>query len=312
MNIWNKIHQQIQQNNSIYLLTVIESTGSAPGRRGFKMMVAENELLYGSIGGGIMEFNLVEQAKELLKNNSNSSLLVKQVHRGDAQSSNSGMICSGSQTIVLTPLSKKDAVVIASCIESQQMIEITQKGMGLINIESVEVCDIQSDIQSEKHWRFTELLHQKPVAHIFGAGHVSVPTSELLTQVGFDVMLYDNRENINTFNENNKVLSKQLVSYDNILDELNINAKDYVLLMTHKFVEDKLLLSQLLDKELKYFGVLGSQNKINVMFTALLNEGFKQTVLDKVHAPIGLDINSQTTQEIAVSIVAEVIKVKDS
>ena len=68
MKIWSEIKKQLEQGCSLYLLTVVESIGSAPGRRGFKMLVTESGYLFGSIGGGIMEFNMVEMAKELLLN----------------------------------------------------------------------------------------------------------------------------------------------------------------------------------------------------------------------------------------------------
>ena len=69
MTIWHEIKKLIEQGCSLYLLTVVESNGSAPGRRGFKMIVSDSGFLSGSIGGGIMEFNMVEKAKDLLKEN---------------------------------------------------------------------------------------------------------------------------------------------------------------------------------------------------------------------------------------------------
>ena len=306
MNIWKKIKQILDDNMQLYLLTVIESTGSAPGRRGFMMLVDANDNLFGSIGGGIMEYNMVEQAKKLLSSNRLKSFTVKQIHRGDAKAS-SGMICSGEQTIAFTPLSSKNIESINACA-CAEMIQINHDGLKSLKLAQDEVCEIQS----ETKWHYTQKLNKVVIVHIFGAGHVSIPTSELLNKLGYQVKLYDNRKDINTYRENQWANSKKVIDYAVLGEAVSIDKNDFVVLMTHKFTEDKLILSQLLKINCAYLGVLGSKNKIKIMFNALLNEGHQQSEIDKVFAPIGVDINSRTTEEIAVSIVAELIKVKNS
>jgi len=306
MSIWNHIDQTLANKNQLYLLTVIESSGSAPGRRGFMMMVDEKDNLFGSIGGGIMEYKLVEKAKQLLKCSQLKSFCIKQVHRGDAHAS-SGMICSGEQTIAFTPITHADKALISKCAESD-VIQISETGIKAIPNSEEEICQIVSESQ----WTYTQKQNKSIRIHLFGAGHVSVPTCDLLRKLGYQVYLYDNRSDINTLIENNQVFSKQIIDYADVNNQVEFHQSDYVVLMTHKFVEDKLILSQLLDLNFAYLGVLGSKNKIAVMFNALLKEGHKQTDLDKVYAPIGVDIHSKTTTEIAVSIVAEIIKVKNS
>ncbi len=307
MNIWKKIQLLLESNHCMYLLTVVESKGSAPGRVGFKMVVADNAELFGSIGGGIMEYNLVEKAKSLLVAGITKQPLIEQVHKGGTSVS-SGMICSGSQIIAFNYLTRDDLLIVSSCTQSPQMLEYSPKGIKPIALDE-KPCFLMkfADV-----WCYRELTSIKPKVHIFGAGHVSLPTSELLMKMGFNVFLYDNRNNLNTFDDNTCVSAKTILDYRDVLSQLTIDRNDYVLLMTHKFTEDKLLLFQLLDIQVNYLGVLGSHNKISVMFKDLLKKGATQSQLDKVHAPIGLDINSQTTQEIAVSIVAEMIKEKNS
>lgn len=300
MNIWYEIKEQLEQGRSLYLLTVIQSEGSAPGRRGFKMLVADNDTLCGSIGGGMMEFNMVEEAKALLTKGIVQQHTYHQVHNGGSKSS-SGMICSGSQTIAFNHLTRDDLTLVRACVDNPQTLEFNHQGIQSIDAE--EYCKINS----KDNWYYSETINQKPTAHIFGAGHVSVPTTKLLTELGFSVSLYDNRDEINTFEENHYTDTKSIIDYQQLLKQVKICENDYVLLMTHKFTEDKLLLSQLLNLPVKYLGVLGSINKIEVMFKALFNEGFTQDQLDSVHAPIGIGIHSQTTQEIAVSIAAEII-----
>ncbi len=308
MKIWDEIKYLLEQGRSLYLLTVVESSGSAPGRVGFKMLVSDSGYLLGSIGGGIMEFNLVEKAKQLLKDNIVDHHIVYQDHLGSSQSS-SGMICSGSQTIAFNCLSRDDLMLVSACTQAPNMVEFSPEGIRSVAQDIPE----QFSVNFSDVWSYTELINTnvKRVAHIFGAGHVSIPTSELLSSIGFDVRLYDNREELNTLQGNNFVSVKKIIDYQDVLNQVEIGEQDFILLMTHKFTEDKLILTQLLDIQCEYIGVLGSQNKIKVMFDALLKAGVEKKLLDNIYAPIGLDINSRTVQEIAVSIVAEIIKVRN-
>ena len=307
MNIWRSILNLLKQKRYIYLLTVIESNGSAPGRRGFKMIVDDKGKLVGSIGGGIMEFSLVERAKELLKSHQTVSFFQQQDHHGNSKAS-SGMVCSGSQIIAFTPINIKNYALIEQCLNTDKLIKISNNGIQLIDTSEGEYCTIESDYE----WQYTENLQKKIYAHIFGAGHVSVPVSKLLKHIGFDVYLYDNRTDINTFESNDHADEKKIIDYQDCLSQISFDEKDYVLIMTHKFTEDKLLLSQLVNIKVKYLGVLGSKKKIVKMYDSLLKAGVQQSQLDSVCAPIGLSINSRSIEEIAVSIVAEIIKIKNN
>ncbi len=306
MKIWSKAQSLLQSNQKLYLLSVVQSKGSAPGRVGFKMIVSEDYQLFGSIGGGLMEYNMVEKAKQMLKDGIVKHFIIAQIHKGGTSAS-SGMICSGSQVIAFNYLCPNDLPLVNSILQTEQNIEFSSNGITLVSPNN----ESGFKQMSATNWSYTESIINKPIAHIFGAGHVSVPTSQLLTQVGFDVFLYDNRDDINTFESNNIVCSKRIIDYKKVLKEVVIDSTDYILLMTHKFTEDKLLLSQLLTINHQYLGVLGSEHKIKVMFEALHVQGISMDKLNKIHAPIGLNINSQTPDEIAVSIVAEVIKFKN-
>src|SRR6476620_5706764 len=103
LSIWKLVIQSLQQNISVMLLYVLESHGSSPGRQGFFMAVNANGAMEGSIGGGIMEHKFVEMANEKLRVGSQESGVKRQVH--DKLATNqSGMICSGEQTILLYPI----------------------------------------------------------------------------------------------------------------------------------------------------------------------------------------------------------------
>src|SRR3954463_3659675 len=103
--LWKFILERLDRSESVILMVVVESHGSSPGRRGFKMAVARDGM-NGSIGGGVMEHKFVELAKEKLKEHSSKTLLRNQKHNKSATKDQSGMICSGEQTIILLSINK--------------------------------------------------------------------------------------------------------------------------------------------------------------------------------------------------------------
>ena len=113
------------------LLFVASHKGSSPGKQGFKMMVADDGFLFGSIGGGLTEFNMVEKAKDLLQKNAAKPLLIKQVHRTN-ETNSSGMICAGEQLVVLYPMNPSFITTLDIIIaEKKGILTITQNSFGL-------------------------------------------------------------------------------------------------------------------------------------------------------------------------------------
>src|SRR5947207_565017 len=107
IKIWKLINRNIEQNLPVMLLYVLESSGSSPGRQGFFMAVNANGEMEGSIGGGIMEHKFVEMAKEKVRVGNQESGVRRQIHDKSAVKDQSGMICSGEQTIWLYPVQDK-------------------------------------------------------------------------------------------------------------------------------------------------------------------------------------------------------------
>lgn len=308
MSVWNFIETKLQHDFDVMLLFVAESIGSSPGKAGFAMAVANDDSFNGTIGGGIMEYKLVEKAKSLLQQNHQTIFLQEQYHDKIHAKNQSGMICSGSQKIIFVPLSEKDLSTIQSINhQTKKSFSITTNSFTANNFELNEWKFID-----ENNWQYTQNIIQQNVIHIIGGGHCGLALSELMSFLGFYIHIYDDRENLNTVEQNYYAHEKHLVNYENINNFLNASAKDYVVLMTIGYRTDKIILSQIIKNSYYYLGLLGSEKKINTLFTELKQEGVNDDLLNKIHTPIGVNINSQTTQEIAVSIAAEIIKVKNS
>lgn len=307
MTVWKFIENKLQHNQKIMLLFVIESIGSSPGRAGFSMAVADDDSFEGTIGGGIMEYKLVEKAKDLLLQNHQTIFLQEQFHDKEHAKNQSGMICSGSQKIVFISLFQKDLSSIQSITNQlKKSFTISPNGFIVNAFETNEWKYVE-----ENNWTYSQNIIQQPIVHIIGGGHCGLALSQLMHMLDFYIHLYDDRKDLNTLKQNSFAHEKHLVDYQNILQYLKATASDYVVIMTIGYRTDKLVIKQILSNNYKYLGLLGSQQKIETLFNELRNEGINEAELQRVFSPIGIDINSKTTQEIAVSIAAEIIKIKN-
>ncbi len=295
-------------------MCVVDSSGSSPGRRGFKMIVSPDGFA-GSIGGGIMEHKFVELALEKLRSIESSTVIKKQVHSKSAKINQSGMICSGEQTIVLFPLNGshiKTLEKIISVLKKNQNGNLSITPDEITFYENKAARDFLFEMKSEQEWRFEEKLGYKNHLYVIGGGHCSLALTQIMSRMDFYINLYDDREGLNTFEENNMVHEKKIVKDYNDLNVLIPSGENvYVVIMTFGYRSDDIALRSIIEKDFKYLGVLGSQTKIEKLFEDWRADNLPEDKLKKIHAPIGININSQTPEEIAVSIAAEIIGVKN-
>ena len=307
---WSFLHKKLHDHIPVMLLLVLQSEGSSPGRQGFKMGVSADGDMQGSIGGGIMEHKLVEKARTLLDQGHPEVSTMWQHHNKTQPTDRSGMICSGSQRIAFVPLMQHDLPLLEIILEKKTplWLKVTENGPSLTDAGAEDITLTEND---QHRWEYIEQLHRQPVAHIFGGGHVGLALSEMLHFLGFYVKIYDDREALNTLEQNQFADEKHVVAYDRIGDFLHCDPADYAIIMTIGYRNDQLLLRQLVQRPWKYIGMLGSAAKIEVLKMEMAEEGFDETFWGGVSAPIGLPISSKTPQEIAVSIAAEIIRVKN-
>ena len=314
IKLWQFILDQLDKELPVVLMCVMESHGSSPGRRGFKMAVAYDEMC-GSIGGGMMEYKFVELAKEKLNENQLNYTLKKQIHSKSAKVNQSGMICSGEQTVYLGMVNSTDRDSIHMLIGSLQ-----RNQHGTLNISPTGISfgilplndDYFFEIKKEDEWHYKEKTGYKNILHIIGGGHCSLAFSELMSKLDFKICLYDDRPNLNTMTENNFVDSKLVLkSYDDLETLIESGENVYVVIMTFGYRSDNIALRAIVNKDFKYVGILGSQTKMDELFKEWEHDGISEKKLSKIHSPIGIKINSQTPFEIAVSIAGEVIAVKN-
>ncbi|MBW4891833.1 XdhC family protein [Mucilaginibacter sp. HMF5004] len=314
--VWKLIANSLRQSTPIMLLYVLESKGSSPGRKRFFMAVTRDGVMEGSIGGGIMEHKFVEMAKEKLQHNEPTISVKQQIHDKQAAKNQSGMICSGEQTIMLYRVKQENLKTIDNITAS---LELNNNGLlmlspnGLAFDDELNGRDDVFQIKSETDWFYHEVTGYRNHIHIIGGGHCALELSRMMSVLGFYVHVYEDRPELNTLQQNEYANEKTLVNdYSELNDIINSNTSNYVVLMTWGYRTDDIALRAIINKEFKYLGVLGSRKKIKKMFTDYAEIGIDETKLKRIHSPIGIQIKSQTPEEIAVSIAAQIIKVKNA
>jgi xanthine dehydrogenase accessory factor len=315
LRIWRLILESLDNNIGVILLYVLESSGSSPGRKGFFMAVNAAGEMEGSVGGGMMEYKFTEMAKDKLQRDEHELSVRKQMHDKTAAKNQSGMICSGEQTIFLYRVQqeeKKHVENIIDCLVLNKNGLLQLSPEGLLFSSAIPVTDYSYSFRDEQEWLYQEKLGYKNRLYIIGAGHCSLALSRMMHRMDFYITLYDDRQDLKTFLENEYVHEKYLLADYQECKALIPAGNHYVVVMTVGYRTDDIVIRSLLDKQFTYFGVLGSKKKLEKMFSDYRGQGIAEDMLQKIHSPVGIAINSQTPEEIAVSIAAEIISVKNA
>ncbi|WP_071885774.1 XdhC family protein [Hymenobacter sedentarius] len=318
--VWALAAASLRAGVPVALLCVVSSAGSSPGRQGFKMSVTAAETA-GSIGGGIMEHKFIELARQRLHTGDFTPVLRPQIHRREAPADRSGMMCSGEQEVLLWPLAAADLSVVAAIEKALlggtwgQLSLSIDSGLQLL-AEAANgsaphpVSAAFYEYQPGPGWRYREQLGFRDHVTIVGGGHVSLALSKALALLDFELTVLDDRTDLPTLAANESAHHRRVISYDNVAAEIPPGPHQYVVVMTVGYRTDALVLRQLLNLPYRYLGVMGSVAKVVELRRGLQEEGFSVEEIARLRGPIGVAINSQTPEEIAISIVAELIQVR--
>ncbi|TGE23261.1 XdhC/CoxI family protein [Hymenobacter metallicola] len=311
--VWQHVAAALRVAQPVLLLCVLSSHGSSPGRQGFKMSVTA-EGMAGSIGGGIMEHKFVELARARLREGSQEVLIRPQIHRREAPEDRSGMICSGEQVLLLYPvapaeLSTVEAILCALHEPQARLLQIAPSGLRL---QQAAPATPFYSYQSGPAWQYQERLGFRDHLTIIGGGHVALALSRVAALLDFEITVFDDRAGLNTHQHNPYAHHKPTVPYETLAQEVPEGPHQYVVIMTFGFRSDEVALRQLLQHRVAYLGLMGSAAKIKELRNSLLTSGYSEADLGHVRAPIGLPIHSRTPEEIAISVAAELIQVRNA
>ena len=243
------------------------------------------------------------------------------------------MICGGNVTVYIQYISAEDENarnlfalgydLFSQNVDSWLVIDITDETNWRMNIYTVDSKTggnlpddmlekglfahrgVQLKILGRKY--YSAPLTRAGRVYIFGGGHISQELTPLLSHLGFNCVVFDNLSKFakkELFPSADEVIAGD---FDNISASVDITEKDYVVIMTRGHSFDFSVQAQALRCCPRYIGVIGSRAKIAITSKKLLEIGFSQEEISRVHTPIGIDIKADTPAEIAVSIAAELI-----
>jgi len=331
----------LDRRREFVLATIVERSGSAPRTSGSRMVVDAAGKGFGTIGGGLLEGRTMKESRNVLRER-RSGFLNFDLSFSDAAAS--GMICGGRVQVLLAFVPPSDENR-AAFHRWQQVLEHGEDGVfvgvavsGRRAVERVDHCLVSpggsiagacplpaatlvrmtskarqgSRLQVVRHKDAVVVLEpcrRPPSLALFGAGHVAQPTAHLASLVGFRVTVLDDRAefaNAERFPDADEIQVPK--SFDNAFADLSIDADTSIVIVTRGHLYDRVVLGQALQTPAAYIGMIGSRRKIEAVYRQLESEGFTAEDFARVHAPIGLKIDAETPEEIAVSIVAELIQ----
>jgi xanthine dehydrogenase accessory factor len=281
---------------------VVEHSGSVPGITGTHVIVSESGIV-GTIGGGAAEMELVDYAL--------SHPGGPEIRRFHHTPREGGTLCSGVQVFAILPLTEQDLPQIESLLET-----LDRQETGTIELSPSGVVFTAGDPRpssfSEHHqvWHFSYPMGLLDTLYIVGGGHVSLALSRVMATLPFRIVILDNRPDLETMNANCYAHERRVIDFDSVGDHVESGPRSWVVIMTFGHRHDRRVLERLIDKQLAYLGLMGSEAKVSRLFADMRSDDVSTSALQSVYAPVGMPIGSHTPEEIAVSIAGEIIAVR--
>lgn len=341
------ILDDLRKGQPVALATILTRNGSTPRTAGAEMIVRPDGSIAGTIGGGRSEAETITLAAEV---HQAKKSMVKEFHMTGKDAASSDMICGGSQRVLVEYLDPGNPHWIRQYELLEKAVAERKRAWVLIPLDGADRHAVfatggQSEMTAVMNdpleysgndvirWNGKEIdlnhIHQPGVVvvdgaacfiqpvdpygtmYLFGGGHVALQTAKVADLVGFRVVVIDDREEFITAERYPMASDRILVrDFGNCFDTLQMDANSYLVIVTRGHLADHVVLRQALKTDAVYIGMIGSKRKCLTIYKALLEEGFTQADIDRVHGPIGIEIDADSPEEIAVSIVGELIQIR--
>ncbi len=333
----------VKERRRFVLATIVSRHGSTPRTPGTRMIVTAEDRPVGTIGGGLLEARVLQNARDTLTSGRPALIPFDLTHSDVAAMD---MICGGGLEVLLEvvePDSPAGAAIVSwsdahdsldpalfmTLIRTRgDAVEAVRHGLvrrgrligGDLDLDPEVLASTARDCAGITRLQTVTIgasvLIVDPVlpaetVFLFGAGHVAQPTARMAKLVGFRVCVVDDRPefaNVERFPDADAI--RVIESFDVALKGLAIDPRGFIVIVTRGHLHDRTVLKQALGTPAGYVGMIGSRRKRDHIFNSLLKEGIHADELKRVHAPIGLDIGGESCEEIAVSIVAELVQVR--
>lgn len=309
MDLFDQALQLSAEGRALALVTVIRVSGSTPRHLGAKMLVDADANIFGTIGGGRVEQDATELGARVA-----AGAPAQRLRKDLVQ--DLAMCCGGSMEFYVEPVGPSvDALELARSLQRQRLPAqlITPLDGGAKSVMRLDRHGVRAPWCDPE--RFVEPIWPQDRLVIFGCGHVARALGPIAASVGFLPVVCDDDETGALSQP--PVWAHQVVSSFEIRDverELGgLGVGDYVIIATRDHAVDQRVLERLLVADnLSYLGLIGSRGKIGRFRKRLAAKGIAtEERWQRLHAPIGLDISAETPAEIAVSVVAELVRLRN-
>ena len=313
---WEQVGGHLERGERVFVACVAEHNRGSPGTAGAKLLVAEAGDLFGTVGGGMMEHRLVEQARTLLREgDGHSRRSAPWCTAIPRRASGRGMVCEGSQTNVFCMLAgdRDGATVrgITAALSEDRPAWMVIDGDGLRLMQREPDFGRPPFALTEEGgtWRYHEdLLNRRRLA-VIGGGHCAVALAEVMARLGYRSQIFDARTEVVTHDRASELGTvAHVADYAAAGPLIGYPELTAVVVMTADYLTDVRALLGTVELPFPFVGLMGGRRKISRIFSQLREEGVPLQELDKVHAPVGLDIGSDTPEEIAVSVAAQILR----
>ncbi len=336
--------EELDGQKPMVVATVVRTSGSTPQKSGAKLLVREDGSGVGTLGGGCVEGDIWFAAQELLKRGGDAEL--RDYELNEDLAAQDGLVCGGTMYFLIDPVRQPDpyrdfaaqaaeayaggppmAIVNVTAAPSNSDVQVgakmlvrengdTQGGLGDSVLEAMTVTKARDLMAMGKndYLRFDdgvecyiEAYTTPPTLVLIGGGHVSNAIVPIAKSVGFRIFVFDDREQFANPERFPEADITMVGDYRNGFDNLPVNANSFVVVATRGHQFDDAAVSGALKTPASYVGLLGSKRKTILIFEELIRNGFDPEELRRINAPIGLDIGGRTPEEIAISVMSEII-----
>ena len=342
-DVFHEAVNLLEKDEQLVMATVIRTKGSTPQKPGAKLLVRKDGTGVGTLGGGCVEGDIWYAASQLMRRGGDAQY--REYELNEDLAAEDGLVCGGTMFFLIDPVYRPEqyldvakeidaayeggpSVALASLIRSANGLGSIGSKLFIREDGSTEgsLGDLRLDRDAVNRARnlmamgrndyvitdegveyFIEAYTTPPQLVICGGGHVSRALASHAKPLGFRLFITDDREefaNTQRFPEADMVVAKKP---EDALKELPINANTFIVVATRGHRFDNVALAAAADTPARYVGLMGSKRKTILIYEDLVRMGLDEERLREIRSPIGLDIHARTPEEIAISIMGEIL-----
>jgi xanthine dehydrogenase accessory factor len=312
-DVMDDVKTWLSSGDPVAVATVISTWGSAPRPAGSRMAISQSGKIAGSVSGGCLEGEVFEQAQAILKGKP-----ARVFHYGvsDDLAWTVGLSCGGEVDVLIEPLTEVHRDLIGALEAERPVVLTTDVGEtpGARQLLTPSEAGVAELLEQENPVRrdslFLEPFPRPPELFIFGGSHVAIPLTRLASALGFRVTVVDARSK---FAEPERFPEARTVIHawpDEVLKDLPMDGSTYIAILTHDPKFDDPTITAALRGRPRYIGAIGSKKTHRERIARLTAAGVSRTDLERVHAPIGLDLGAQSAEETALAILAQMVAIR--